>query len=449
MSFLAPFGLLLGLLAVPLAALYFLRLRRRKVAVSSLMLWHAVRRSEQLASPFQRFRRNLLLLLQLLALLLLVLAFARPYLQTEARLARAVVLVLDTSASMGATDGSAAGDTRFDQARAEARALLDELGPGDEAMIVSAGPVTEVVAPFTRDKGALSVALDGVRLTQAAASLEEGLRLALSLARTRPDVEVVVLSDGGPDDLSGLPAGEVDVRYLRTGTQATNAGIVALDLRRSPVSEAERQLFVTVQNQGDVANRGSVELFLDGELVGLRTERLDPSVPVAMVFDLPPLVTGVVEVKLSWPDDRLPADDTAYAVVARTAAHDVLLVGNDPLLARILASDHVGVIHFVHPAGRRLTNQLGAERLQVFIPLEQVALEITATQSPYAPAFFGFVLGLLDWAHGTLHHSLRPQFLTTGTSFLKRYLSQSLRQQLLQDRPADWQRATELFDLET
>ena len=339
MSFLAPFGLLLGLLAVPLAALYFLRLRRRKVAVSSLMLWHAVRRSEQLASPFQRFRRNLLLLLQLLALLLLVLAFARPYLQTEARLARAVVLVLDTSASMGATDGSAAGDTRFDQARAEARALLDELGPGDEAMIVSAGPVTEVVAPFTRDKGALSVALDGVRLTQAAASLEEGLRLALSLARTRPDVEVVVLSDGGPDDLSGLPAGEVDVRYLRTGTQATNAGIVALDLRRSPVSEAERQLFVTVQNQGDVANRGSVELFLDGELVGLRTERLDPSVPVAMVFDLPPLVTGVVEVKLSWPDDRLPADDTAYAVVARTAAHYVLLVGNDPLLARILAGD--------------------------------------------------------------------------------------------------------------
>ena len=116
---------------------------------------------------------------------------------------------------------------------------------------------------------------------------------------------------------------------------------------------------------------------------------------------------------------------------------------------RILASDHVGVIHFVHPAGRRLTNQLGAERLQVFIPLEQVALEITATQSPYAPAFFGFVLGLLDWAHGTLHHSLRPQFLTTGTSFLNRYLSQSLRQQLLQDRPADWQRATELFDLET
>ena len=336
MSFLAPFGLLLGLLAVPLAALYFLRLRRRKVPVSSLMLWHAVRRSEQLASPFQRFKRNLLLLLQLLALLLLVLAFARPFLETEAALARAVVLVIDTSASMGATDGA---PTRFDQARQEAAAILEELGPGDEAMIVAAGPVTEVVAPFTRDKGALSLALDQVELTQAAASLEEGLRLALSLARTRPDVEVVVLSDGGPDDLSGLPAGTAEVRYLRTGSSTTNAGIVALDLRRSPVSEAERQLFVTVQNQGDKAGRGSVEVFLDAALVGVRTERLDPGAPAAMVFDLPANASVVVEVKLSWPGDQLPADDHAFAVVSRRAAHDVLLVGNDPLLARILSGD--------------------------------------------------------------------------------------------------------------
>jgi len=336
MSFLAPLGLLLGLLAVPLVALYFLRLRRRKVPVSSLMLWHAVRRSEQLASPFQRFRRNLLLWLQLLALLLLVAAFARPYLQTEVRQARSVVLVIDTSASMGATDGQ---PTRFDQAVSEARALLDELGPEDEAMVVSAGPVTEVVAPFTRDKGALGVALDSVRLTQAAASLEEGLRLALSLARTRPDVEVVVLSDGGPGDLSSLPAGDTEVRYLRVGTSTNNAGIVALDLRRSPVSEVDKQLFVTVRNLGEASGRGSVELFLEGELIGVRTERMDPDTPVAMVFELPAAAIGVVKVKLSWPGDQLPADDEAYAVVSRSAAHDVLLVGNDPLLAKILAND--------------------------------------------------------------------------------------------------------------
>jgi len=71
---LSPAGLALGALAGPLIALYFLRIRRRRVRVSSLLPWHALQKSERLASPFQRFRRHLLLLLQLLALLLLTLA---------------------------------------------------------------------------------------------------------------------------------------------------------------------------------------------------------------------------------------------------------------------------------------------------------------------------------------------------------------------------------------
>ncbi len=336
MSFLAPLGLLLGLLALPLAALYFLRLRRRKVRVSSLMLWHAVRKSEQLASPFQRFRRHVLLLLQLLVLAALVLAFARPFLQTETSLSRSVVLLLDTSASMGATDGA---PLRFDTARAEARALLDELGPADEAMIVTAGPATEVVAPFSRDKGALRLALEGVEVTQAEGSLEEGLRLALSLARTRADVEVVVLSDGGPDDLGGLPAGAADVRYRKVGSSETNAGILALDLRRSTVSEQLQQLFLTVQSFGGPEGRGTVEVYLDSELVGMRTERLAPGDPVAMVFDLPVGATGVLRAHLTLPGDQLPADDEAFALLDRRAAHDVLLVGGDALLSRLLAND--------------------------------------------------------------------------------------------------------------
>lgn len=335
MSFLAPMGLLLGLLALPLAALYFLRLRRRRVRVASLMLWHAARRSEQLASPFQRFRRHLLLWLQLLILALLVLAFARPYVTTEAQQARSVVLLLDTSASMGATD---VAPTRFEHARAEAQAILDGLGPSDEAMIVVAGRSTEVLAPFTRDKGALRVALGRARATEAAGSLEEGLRMALSLGRTRAGVEVVVLSDGGPDDLGTVPGAGADVRYVPVGTEARNAGLLALDLRRSPADDHTRQLFLTVGAFGG-SGPATVEVTLDGEAVGRRTETVGPDAPVAMVFDLPSGAEGVVEARLTFPGDRLPADDRAFALATHEAAHDVLLVGGDALLTRILARD--------------------------------------------------------------------------------------------------------------
>ncbi len=336
MSFSAPIGLLLGALALPLVALYFLRIRRRRVRVSSLLPWHAMKRAERLASPFERFRRHLLLLLQLLLLAALVLAFARPFLRTEAAASRSVVLVLDTSASMGATDEE---PTRLGRAVREATRLVDELGAVDEVMLVTAGPRTEVLVPFTRDKGAVRRALAALEGTEAGGQLRDALQLALSLARSRPEVEVAVLSDGGGQDLSTLPAGDTVVRYLRVGQGDLNAGIVALDLRRSPVSALDQQLFVTVQHFGSEPVQGSVEVYLDGALVGVPREPRSPEEPVGLVFDLPSESRGVLTVRLDVPGDLLPADDRAVAIVSPIGTREVLLVGGDALTARVLAAD--------------------------------------------------------------------------------------------------------------
>lgn len=336
MSFLAPWGLLLGLLAGPLIALYFLKLRRKKVKVPSTLLWQAFQQSEQLATPFQRFRRNLLLLLQLLILLLIVLAFARPFLETDVALSRSVVVVLDTSASMGATD---VRPTRFEAAVDKARELVDNLGPTDEAMLVTAGAHTEVAVPFTRDTSALSSRLERLAPTQAEGSLREGLQLALSMAKSRPGVEVVVLSDGGGAALRDLPVGDAAVRYVPVGRDDTNAGIVAVDLRRSPVSDLERQVFVTVQHYGRSEVQGTVEVYVDDQLVGLRNEALVPAEPVHLVFDLPGEARGRLKVQLDVPGDILAADDAAWLDVAPLAVRRVLLVGGDALTARALAAD--------------------------------------------------------------------------------------------------------------
>src|SRR6266550_4321559 len=79
MSFLAPIALTLGLLAVPIIVLYMLKLRRREVEVSSTLLWQLLLRDREANAPWQRLRRNLLLILQLLLLIALVLALARPF----------------------------------------------------------------------------------------------------------------------------------------------------------------------------------------------------------------------------------------------------------------------------------------------------------------------------------------------------------------------------------
>src|ERR687890_1033759 len=103
MSFLSPLALL-GLLFVPVVlAMYLLKLRRDEQVVPSTLLWKRLLTDVEANAPWQRLRRSLLLLLQLLPVALLALLAARPFLERPAGLAGDVVVVIDTSASMAAT----------------------------------------------------------------------------------------------------------------------------------------------------------------------------------------------------------------------------------------------------------------------------------------------------------------------------------------------------------
>src|ERR1700742_917244 len=90
-------------IAIPaLLVLYFLKLRRREMPVSSTLLWKKAIQDLQVNAPFQKLRRNLLLLLQMLLLLLLLLALARPVANYKPSPGKLTVVLLDRSASMSA-----------------------------------------------------------------------------------------------------------------------------------------------------------------------------------------------------------------------------------------------------------------------------------------------------------------------------------------------------------
>src|SRR5919206_2131346 len=105
MSFLAPLALVSALIVGPIIiAMYLLKLRREERTVSSTFLWQRMVRDVEANAPWQKLRRNLLLLLQLLLLLALILALARPYFLTTGIAGRNLIVIVDRSASMGATD---------------------------------------------------------------------------------------------------------------------------------------------------------------------------------------------------------------------------------------------------------------------------------------------------------------------------------------------------------
>ena len=127
MPFLTPAAFAALSLAIPILLLYMLRLRRREVEISSTFLWRQVLEDTEANTPWQRLRRNLLLFLQLLILLALVLALARPFITVPTVSAGVIALLVDASASMQADDLE--GRTRFDAAMDRARDMVDNMNP--------------------------------------------------------------------------------------------------------------------------------------------------------------------------------------------------------------------------------------------------------------------------------------------------------------------------------
>src|SRR5204862_1036450 len=164
MPFASPLALL-GLLFVPaVVAMYLLRLRRRESVVPSTLLWQRLVADVEANAPWQRLRRSLLLLLQLLLVLVLALLAARPFLERPAGLARDLVLVVDASASMGATDET---PDRLTVAKAKAIDALRDLPGGGHVSVIAAGRTARVIANGTSDLARVRSAIDSIALEAA------------------------------------------------------------------------------------------------------------------------------------------------------------------------------------------------------------------------------------------------------------------------------------------
>ncbi|HVL51317.1 MAG TPA: VWA domain-containing protein, partial [Actinomycetota bacterium] len=120
----APGALRALALAVPILLTYMLRTRRPRQVIPSTFLWGEATMNVAATRPFQRLRPSILLLLQLLLLAALVLALARPFRSTLGVGGSHLVLVVDASGSMLATDEV---PSRIEAARAQGEQLIESL----------------------------------------------------------------------------------------------------------------------------------------------------------------------------------------------------------------------------------------------------------------------------------------------------------------------------------
>ncbi len=311
MTLLAPLALALLILLPPIIALYLLKLRRQDHLVSSTYLWQRFVRDVEANAPWQKLRRNLLLLLQLLFMLLLILALARPTTQAAGIVGQTLVLILDTSASMAATDG---GDsqTRLDAARAVARDLITNL-PDDArvTLMAAAGGQVDTLVSASQDRRQVLDALAAIRPTALNSDVSPALSLAEAIVAREPDAEITLLSDGVVQLPERLAA---PLRFIPFGASGANQAISALSITFG--KDGTATLFIQASNYSNQPAQRRLTLLMDGTPFTAFDLDLPPGSHVEQLVENLPAFAQTVEAALNPTEtDALSLDDRAWLVV--------------------------------------------------------------------------------------------------------------------------------------
>ncbi|MET0410288.1 MAG: VWA domain-containing protein [Polyangiaceae bacterium] len=327
--------------------LYILKLRRRPVAVVFSPIWREVLGDRESTRLFSQLKRILSLLLQLLLLALLIFSLGDPRRSAEARETRSVVVLVDGSASMKASD---VAPDRLSAARAEVAKLIDGLGDADRMLIALMDANLTPLSTMTSERSELRQSLDRLRASDTRADLGRALGFAQDSLRDAPNPEIVLVSDGafGAEALRSAPAlGALRLSYVPIGTASDNLALTSFSVRRYPLDASRYEVMLEVQNTNDAPADVELTLLGDDQVVETSRQTVEAGQKSLRFYSDRAGASRTLEARIR-PEagrDHLEADNRAYALVPERRRARVLLVtsGNSYLEAALLLDEYLEV----------------------------------------------------------------------------------------------------------
>jgi hypothetical protein len=355
---------------------YVLKIRRRRFEVPFSMLWQRVLEQRDANALWKQLKRLLSLLLLLVMLGMLLFAAMNPTRGGMHEKARSVVILIDTSASMKATDGDPTGGQtrRIDVAKKKARELIDSMGGSDVAMIMRVDGQATPLSRFDSDAPMLRRIVDGIEASDTPADLYRALGAAADALHDRQNPLIVLISDGAytdqqlaaaswekatdaPSEAAPKPGDEVearrkayegkslatvdlsgiDVRYINVGNRNDNVGIIAFNVRRYVANKAAYEVFIEIQNFGKEPAHRQLALYSGETAIDVQRVDLEPGQKTRRIY---PNLSGGADHRLraslrpvegKGGSDAFALDDEAFALLPERKKQRVLLVTNDNL----------------------------------------------------------------------------------------------------------------------
>lgn len=314
-SFLYP-AFLIGAAAVAIPVLLHLLRNQQapEVRFSAVRLLRGVRVEH---AQRRRIRDWLLLALRASALLLVTLAFARPYLAGDARAgSQELLLVIDRSASMSAPDV-------WTRARAAATNAIDRAASREAIGVIAFDDKAELIVEPTLDRGAVRAAIDTLRPGVG------GTRYATALGRAVSALEDSDRGTGRIVLVSDLQGSQADVRISLPESvplEVVDASQHVENIAVLGVRPSDRGIVTSIRNDGSAPRRVSVGI-AEGESSTVYVE-VPPGQTVEALIPLPGR-EGETSVRVSAREGNAFAWDDARHVSIGTARRPrVLVVGS-------------------------------------------------------------------------------------------------------------------------
>ena len=317
-----------ALLAVFIPGIILLYLLKQKVVnqkISALNLWREAYENIQASTPWEKFRNNILMYMQIAALLLLVTALMSPYIKGRGSEYSNVLVLIDNSASMsGIYSGE---ETKLDVAKEQASDYVSS-NDGARYTVLSASNTSDLLISGSSDKGRVKDAINNIEATDIAGSLENATSMVHSLAAAWKNYKVIAFTD------SSANMQDINCEVVDLSVQGENGAIQSLSHAVS--EDGTVKVMARVDNYGERQLDTDASLYIGNKIYDVQSVTAEPGGSSTVYFK--DITAGRYNSMLAGntpylmaelnSKDMLAGDNTVYDILNGEGDEKILLVAS-------------------------------------------------------------------------------------------------------------------------
>lgn len=314
------------LVMIPLIiVLYLLKQKAKEYEVSSLFLWKETYKNITATTWWEKLHHNLLMYLQILAMLAIILALAAPYLKGSKGVGKNIVLVLDTSASMNAEYEKSS--SRMEYAKKQAVEYVKSKKEGTVFTIITCDQSAKLVLNNCTNQKEVVDKIQNTEQTDLGGNLSMASDFIESYVAELKAYEVMLYTDSD----CNLPVS--GVTYVDVSNSGKN---LCIDYVNHSLEENELQVLCKVSNSGNQEVTTDINLYLNERMQDIQSVTLKPEESKVVYFNKSKMTKEqqkeitIVKAEINE-KDQLLKDNMAYDLITNQGNKKVLLVSEQNL----------------------------------------------------------------------------------------------------------------------